>query len=406
MPTIHLAMVLVGLVALVVAAAYSVLALLAVVVWQHRRAPIGLAGLPPVTVLKPLCGAEPRLYENLRSFCEQRYPEFQVVFGVQDAADPALGVVRRLQAEFPSLPIEVVVNAEQHGGNRKVSNLLNMLGRARHDVLAMADSDTFVAPDYLAAVTAPLLDHKVGLVTCVFWDAPTEQIWSRLGAMYVNEWYMPSVLLAWLFGHTGYASGQTLCLRHDTLQAIGGLAAIANHLAEDNRLGELVRRHGQRILLSHYLLRTTRHEPSWTSLAGHELRWMRTLQVLRPRSFRLLFLSFSQPLALLGAAFAATEPTVAPAALTLLLTVVATRLALYFEHRRGDERTLFADLWLLPARDMLIVWVWCRSFFASRLTWRGNEFDVGADGIMRKLPEFPVVQQPSTSAQANSECEF
>jgi ceramide glucosyltransferase len=399
MPTIRLAMVLVGFSALAVATAYSVLALLAVWVWRRRRAPIGLAGLPPVTVLKPLCGAEPRLYDDLRSFCEQRYPEFQVVFGVQDAADPALEVVRRLQAEFPSLAIDVVVNAEQHGSNRKVSNLINMLGRARHDVLAMADSDARVAPDYLASVTAPLLDHEVGLVTCVFWDAPTEQIWSRLGAMYVNEWYMPSVLLAWLFGHTSYASGQTLCLRRDTLQAIGGLAAIANYLAEDNRLGELIRRHGQRIVLSHYLLRTTRHEPSLTSLMGHELRWMRTLKVLRPRSFRLLFLSFSLPLALLGAALTATGPAAAPAALILLMTVVVTRLALYFVHRRGDERTPFADLWLLPARDMLIGWVWCRSFFVSRLTWRGKEFDVGADGIMRDLSDSPVVQNPSATAQ-------
>src|SRR5215470_3106310 len=277
MPTIHLAMAVVGLAALAVAAAYSTLALLAVVVWQPRRGALtNMAGRPPVTVLKPLCGAEPRLYENLRSFCEQSYPEFQLVFGVQDAADPALGVVQRLQAEFPSLQIDVVVDAKQHGANRKVSNLLNMLERARHDVLAMADSDTFVAPDYLAAVTPPLLDHEVGLVTCAFWDTPTEEIWSRLGAMYVNEWYMPAVLLARLFGHRGYASGQTLCLRRATLRAIGGLEAIANHLAEDNRLGELVRELGQRIVLSHHLLRTTRREPSLACLADHELRWMRT----------------------------------------------------------------------------------------------------------------------------------
>ena len=389
MPTIHLAMAVVGLAALAVAAAYSILALLAVVVWQRRGAPTSPVDLPPVTVLKPLCGAEPRLYENLRSFCEQSYPEFQLVFGVHDAADPALGVVQRLQAEFPSLPIDVVVDAKEHGANPKVSNLLNMLERARHDVLAMADSDTFVAPDYLAAVTAPLLDHEVGLVTCVFWDEPTEQIWSRLGAMYVNEWYMPAVLLAWLFGHRGYASGQTLCLRRATLRAIGGLEAIANHLAEDNRLGELIREHGQRIVLSHYLLRTTRHEPSLACLADHELRWMRTLQVLRPRSFRLLFLTFSPPLTLLGAACAASVPTVAPTAGTLLLAVLAARLALYFVHRRGDERILFADLWLLPARDLLILWVWCRSFFASRLTWRGSEFEVGADGLMRRPSRIP-----------------
>jgi ceramide glucosyltransferase len=385
MPTLHLPMAIAGLVALAVAAGYAVFALAAVLVWQRRRPLSTAAGLPPVTVLKPLCGAEPRLYENLRSFCQQDYREFQLVFGVRDAADPALAIVARLRTEFPSLPIDVVVNAEQHGSNRKVSNLINMLARARHDVVAMADSDAFVEPDYLAQVTAPLLDPQVGLVTCVFWDAPSAALWSRLGAMYVNEWYMPSVLLARLFGHTAYASGQTLCLRRDTLQAIGGLHTVVDHLAEDNRLGELVRAQGHRIVLSHYLLRTARDEPSWNLLAGHELRWMRTLKILRPGSFRLLFLTFSLPLAIVGIVLTSAEPLLAPAAWGLFLTAAVARLALHFVPRLRDAGRLFADLWLLPLRDLLILWAWGRSFFASRLTWRGSEFAVGTDGIMREL---------------------
>jgi ceramide glucosyltransferase len=385
MPTVHLSIAIVGLIALAVAASYSVLVLVAAVVWQRRRAPTKSSSLSPVTVLKPLCGAESGLYENLRSFCHQDYPEFQIVFGVRDATDPALLVVQRLQREFPSLPIAVMVSSKQHGSNRKVSNLVNMLELARHDVLVMADSDALVGPDYLAAVTAPLRDHEVGLVTCIFRDMPTRRIWSRLGAMYVNEWYMPSVLLARLFGHAGYASGQTLCLRRETLQGIGGLRVIADHLAEDNRLGELVRGNGQRIVLSPYLIKTARDEPTLDLLTGHELRWMRTLQVLRPRSFRLLFLSFSLPLALLGGALAATEPSVVPAAWMLFLTAMLARLALYLVHRLDNGQPLFSDLWLLPARDLLIFWVWCRTFFASRLRWCGSEFDVGTDGIIRNL---------------------
>src|SRR6185437_10708189 len=215
-----------------------------------RRISGAPAKLPPVTVLKPLCGAEPGLYDHLRSFCLQDYPEFQIVFGVGEADDPAIEVAGRLRAQFPKLAIDVVVDPRQHGHNRKISSLINMLKHARHDVLVMADSDAFVGRDYRTSVTAPLLDKKVGLVTCLYHGEPTHLVWSRLGAMYINEWYMPSVLLAWLFGHENYVSGQTLCLRRDTLQAIGGLLGIVNHLADDYELGQLVRRLGLRIVLS------------------------------------------------------------------------------------------------------------------------------------------------------------
>jgi len=336
-----------------------------------------------VTVLKPLCGAEPGLYENLRSFCQQDYPEFQIVFGVCDPDDPALRVVDRLVAEFPRLPIEVVIDPRQHGGNRKVSSLINMLGRARHDVLLMADSDAFAGPDYLATVTAPLLDRKVGLVTCLYHGEPTGRIWSRLGAMYVNEWYMPSVLLARLFGHQGYVSGQTLCMRRETLQRIGGLRAIADHLADDYRVGELIRGLGLRIVVSPYVLRAEHHEPTLDLLVQHEVRWMRTLRILRPRSFSLIFFGFSLPLAVLGLLLCAVEGSPCRLAWMLFELTVVARVALHFAHRLRGERPLLADFWLLPARDLLLCWVWWRTFFTSRITWRGSEFDVDAHGIIR-----------------------
>ena len=219
---------------------------------------------------------------------------------MRDPADPALAVVQRLEAEFPSLPIDVVVNPQLHGSNYKIGNLINMLERARHDVLIIADSDTFVAPDYLACVTAPLNDRNVGLVTCVYEDVPTKGIWSRLGAMYINEWYIPSALLAALFGHRNYASGQTLCLRRQTLSALGGFAVMANHLADDYRLGELIRGLGLRIELSPTVVMAEHDEPSLDCLTRHELRWMRTIRALRPRSFRVMFLSFLLPMACCG----------------------------------------------------------------------------------------------------------
>src|SRR5882762_2416168 len=385
MPSIQALMTVVGFVCLGLAAGYAVVTVVAVLVWRMQRSPNKPPSMPPITVLKPLCGAEPGLHEHLRSFCRQDYPEFQIVFGVRDAGDPACAVVKRLAAEFPSVPIELVINPQLHGSNLKISNLINMLPYARHDVLAMADSDAFVGTDYLTTVTAPLLDRDIGLVTSVSRGTPTKGIWSRLGAMYINEWYVPSVLLAWLFGYQGYVSGQTVCLRRDTLRALGGLRVLADHLADDHRLGELVRALGLRIVLSPYLVDGEHHEPSFDALVRHELRWMRKIHVLRPRSFRLIFISFGLPLAILGLIAALAESSRSSAAWMLFGITLLARMALHFVHRLRDDRAPLSDFWLLPARDVLICWVWCRSFFTSHVTWRGNEFDVDADGVMRPL---------------------
>jgi ceramide glucosyltransferase len=386
MPLTLLLPTLLGFAALVTAAGYLVLACVAVLVWKGERAGMRWSLAPSVTVLQPLCGAEPGLYEHLKSLCEQDYPDFQIVYGVRDADDPALAIVDRLRGEFPSRHIDLVVNPQRHGNNFKVSNLMNMFTRARHDVLTMVDSDVSVGPDYLATVTAPLANREVGMVSCVYRDVPTARIWSRLGAMYINEWYMPSVLLARLFGFKGYASGQTLCLRRDTLQAIGGLQAIANHLADDFRLGELIRGLGLRIVLSPYPVRAGHDEPDAGSLIRHKLRWLRTIRVLRPRSFCLLFLSFSPSLAVGGIALAALDPSVTSVAWLLFWTAVLARLVLYVRQRLDDPRSLGADLWLLPAHEMLMWLVWFGCFFTSRITWRGHEFDVDANGGLSSSP--------------------
>jgi len=377
---LHELVALLGIVLLIVAAGYEVLASLAVLVFEVLRRSRVSAGRPqpPLTVLKPLCGAEPGLYENLRSFCMQDYPQYQIVFGIQDATDPALAVVARVMREFPALPMEVVISGRQHGSNRKVSSLINMLPRARHDLLMIADSDARVDPDYLSSMVAPLNDSKVGLVTCIYRGMPNSGVWSRLGAMYVNDWYMPSVLVAWLFGHREYASGLTLCMRRETLRATGGLQRLSNHLADDYELGALIRGTGLKIALSSRIPQTGHTEPHFDHLVSHETRWMRTIRVLRPKSFRFLFLSFGLPLAVLGLILSSGLPAVATLHTTLFLTALLARLG------RSKERSI-SDLCLLPVRDLLLCWVWWRAFRTSTVTWRGNEFAVDAQGIMRSL---------------------
>jgi ceramide glucosyltransferase len=385
--SLHLIAALAGMLLVTVAAAYSGITFCAALIFRLRRTqrtpPLRR---PPVTLLKPLCGTEPELYLNLRSFCLQDYPSYQIVFGVREAADPAIAVVRRLMHEFPALPMELVVNDAQHGGNRKISNLINILPYARHDLLIIADSDTQVRGDYLNAVTRPLLDPHVGMVTCIYRCIPSGGIWSRLGSMYINDWYMPAVLLAWLFGHRGYASGQTIALRRDTLDAIGGLQGVANQLADDHRLAEGVRRIGQRVVLSDYLLETVQSEPTAADLMRHELRWMRTIRVLATGSFNLLFVGFTLPLLGVGAALAAEEPRFAGPLIASALLTLACRLGLSWLARLGQRRSSLADLWLLPVRDLLLCWVWSRALFTSRVSWRGSEYEVDRRGVLRANP--------------------
>jgi ceramide glucosyltransferase len=368
-----------------VAAAYAILAVVAAVVWRLPRRPVALAAPPPVTILKPLCGAEPGLYANLRSFCQQDYPEYQLVFGIADQADPACAVARRLSAEFPAIAIDVVIDPRVHGSNGKISNLINMLPAARHDLLIIADSDCRVGPDYLDRVTAPLQTPAVGLVTCLYRGIPARSIWSRIGAMYINEWYVPQVLLARLFGHEGYVSGQTIALRRATLSAIGGFEALVDHLAEDHQMGRLVRTAGLRIVLSPYLVLGGFHEQDLRAVTRHELRWMCTLRTLAPRSMQWIFVTFSLPLALLGLSVAATRPPISTLAWFLFLLTLAARLAVHLIHRWHRDRFPLTDLWLVPARDLLLCWVWWRSMFSAHIDWRGSEFVVNTDGTMRRI---------------------
>jgi ceramide glucosyltransferase len=357
----------------------------------------------PVTVLKALCGAEPGLYEQLRSFCHQHYEMFQLVFGVQDAADPALQVVQRLREEHPGLDIAVVVDATLHGCNRKISNLMNMLPHARHALLVMADSDIVVSPDYLARVVAPLADPAVGLVTCAYFGRtaaspeppgaaagidgpacpprPAARLASRLGAMFINDWFMPSVLLAARFGSRSFVSGATIAMRAEALAAVGGLRRLADQLADDYRLGELVREHGLAVVLSDMTVVTTVSERGLGSLCRHELRWLRTIQSAQPLGYACCFPSFALPTAVVGAALAQFGAV----ATALLAITAAARLVLHYFAGRGSFRRRWADVALLPLRDALLAVLWIWSFRRREIVWREQRFGIGQDGSLHRV---------------------
>jgi ceramide glucosyltransferase len=337
---------------------------------------------PPVTILKPLCGAEPETYACLRSFCQQAYPEYQVIFGVSDEADPAVAVVKRLQGEFPHLDLAVAVERRQHGSNPKVTNLINMMAFARHDYLIISDCDVKVGSDYLAKLVPALRDEGVGIVTCCYRGVPRRGLWSLLGSMYINEWFMPSVRVAALTGYRSFAFGVTIGIRREVLAKIGGFTAISNQLADDYRLGELTRQHGLRTVLSEVVVETLVRERSASELISHELRWRRTIRNLSPLGYGLTFVTFGVPVTALQMLLARGA---APAVAIFTMTALARVLLQSSAGRPGVQA---AKLLLMPFRDLLHLFLWIWSFATSRVQWRNDHYRLGRDGSAEPVARF------------------
>lgn len=355
-----------------------------VIAWLAVRKPIRSSecmpnAAPPVTILKPLCGAEPETYACLRSFCDQQYPQFQIVFGVADATDPAVAIVERLQREYPHLGLRLSIDRRQHGSNRKVSNLINMMPVVRHEMLVIADSDVFVAPDYLARVVGPLADQSVGIVTCTYQGRPRLGFWSLLGSLFINDWFVPSVRVAALSGSRSFAFGATVAIRREVLSDIGGFKSIANHLADDYRLGELTRRAGLRTVLSDVVVETFVSETTVRELVRHELRWLRTIRAVRPLGYSFTFLTFSIPVAVFGSVLAQGSP----ATLGMLTMTMVVRWLRHLRTRRPGS-PLSRGL-LLPLRDLLSLGLWGWSFVTRRVRWRDSHFYVARDGSVRLI---------------------
>ncbi|CAG4921434.1 bacteriohopanetetrol glucosamine biosynthesis glycosyltransferase HpnI [Paraburkholderia gardini] len=332
-----------------------------------------------ISVLKPLCGAEPRLYENLTTFCKQRHERFQLVLGVSSQDDPAVSVVRRLQAAWPAHDIELVVNGRVHGSNRKVSNLINMAERARYEMIVIADSDIAVPPDYLDRVAAPLSDRHVGVVTCLYVAQGIGGFWPRVGALFVNEWFAPSVRVAHATGSRRFGFGATLALRRSTLERIGGFSALRNCLADDYWLAEHVRALGLRTVLSRVIVTTDVIEPTLATLWQRETRWLRTIRSVRPHGFAFLFITFTSPWLMLAACIAygleaATGSAHGPAALASEASIIAGGVARVLLHWRSARHagTFWRDLALTPLRDTLLAVQWFAATFGSHVMWRGT----------------------------------
>ncbi len=362
---------------------YAIVAIAAIRRLARAEAGVPPTSFPAITVLKPLHGAEPGLYENLASFCDQDYAgPTQVLFGVQDASDPAVEVVRRLIDERPGRDLALVLHESAAGPNPKIANLAGLASHIRHDVVIVADADIGVPRHYLRDVVAALAQPRVGAVTLLYRGEQRGGAWARLASMGIDYHFLPSVLVGLRLGLAQPCFGSTIALRRGTLASIGGLEAFARFLADDYAIGQAVRTAGMNVAIPSLVVAHSCSERSATDLLRHEIRWARTTRALSPLGYAGSIVTHAFPWALLGAAFTGF----APVGLTAIGAALAVRLVLQLQvdHTLRVARNRG---WLGPVRDVLAFGVHVATYFVNVVGWRGRRFRVRADGTLVAIGE-------------------
>jgi ceramide glucosyltransferase len=354
---------------------YSVLTIAAAREYLGQPAPPPRLPAEPVSVLKPLSGAEERLEENLRSFLVQQYPAFEILFAVRRADDPAVAVVEKLRAEFPAVPLRLILTGEPPYPNAKVYSLDRMKSEARYDLLVMSDSDIHVTPGMLAQVAAEFADPRVGLSTCPYRAVPGKGVWSTLEALGMNTQFLGGILAARMLDGMKFALGPTIAARKSVLDEMGGFDRLKDYLAEDFVMGKFADELGYRVLLSSYVIEHHIGSQGMAANLTHRLRWCRSTRRSRPAGY--VGELFTMPLAtaLLSLLWA---PAVWPvAALSILLRAASAWACAGWVLRDPLTARLW---WLLPVQDILAFAMWIAGFFGNHIVWRGRRYFLHSDG--------------------------
>jgi ceramide glucosyltransferase len=352
---------------------YYLLCLWSALAVLRQKEPVATGPLPAVSLLKPLRGADPELDAALRSHCAQDYPQYEVLLGVSDLADPAVPVAEQLAREFPDR-VRLLLCPEALGANRKVSTLIQMLAQARHAHVLINDSDIRVPPDYLRRVFVHFEDPTVGMVTSLYRGRPAATLGSRLEALGISTDFIPGVLAARQLEGIRFGLGCTLALSRKALDAIGGLPPIVDYLADDYQLGYRVSQQGMRVALSQLVVETQVAAYSLGGFFEHQLRWARAVRHSRPAGYFAMALSFGQTWSLAALVLS----RFAPWAWGLLGTTVLLRwlMALVVGVGVLDDRQVRRSFLLIPLRDFLSLLVWIGSYAGRRIHWRGDVFIV------------------------------
>lgn len=343
--------------------------------------------LPPVSILKPLKGTDPEIYESFRSHCVQDYPEYEIIFGVSDSGDPAVASVEKLRRQFPEHAIRLMICPEKLGSNSKVSNLEQMVKVARYEHLIVNDSDIRVERDYLRRVMAQFVtetndDAGVGMVTCLYRGIPARTFGSRLEALGISTDFCAGVLAArQLEGGLRFGLGSTLAFRRADLERIGGFRAIVDFLADDYELGRRIAGLGREVRLSEAVVETRLPAYDLRGFWAHQLRWSRGVRDSRPGGYFGLVMTFGLMWALLNLIVS----HVAPWSWVMLGVVALLRLAVALAVGKAvlRDQLLLQQLWLLPIRDLIAVAVWIASFAGHTVAWRGDRFELKHGRLIR-----------------------
>jgi ceramide glucosyltransferase len=368
------------LIVLGLAAAFGCLFMLVAALFVLRPAPPEQAqatAAPSVTILKPLHGDEVGLYENLASFLDQDYPgPVQIVFGVEDPNDAAIANVERLRVAYPDRAIELVIEPRAMGSNPKVANLINMQPRIAHDIVVLADSDIRVSRDYLSNLAGALL-RLGGVVSCPYYGISTGNLWSKLARLTIDSHFLPGVMVGSRLKISRPCLGSTVALHRTTLTAIGGFEPLADCLADDYVLGELVADRGGAVSMLPFAVGHVCGESSFVELWRHELRWALTIRTIDPLGYLGWVVTHAFPLALLVWIFGAGWPAAA-----LALAALGCRALLIFATERGYGLPTH-PYWLIPVRDLLSFAVFAAGFVARDVSWRGHHYELMSQGLLK-----------------------
>ena len=340
--------------------------------------PPALKSPEPISILKPLAGLDLDLESNLRTFFEQDYSAFQILFAVRNEKDPAAEVVARLQREFSAVPSRLLITGEPPYPNAKVFSLDRMLAAAANDLVVMSDSDIRVTPDLLRTVAAEFQDEHLGVATCPYRAVAGKSFWSRLEATGMNTDFWGSALVARMLEGMHFAVGPTIAARRQVLQAIGGFDRVKDYLAEDFVLGKFAAEQGYGVILSSYVIEHHIGSATLRENLTHRLRWARSTRRSRPAGYIGQLFTMPLPLALLVCAFAPAWWPVLP--LTLMVRAVAAYMV--------SSRVLQAKInWLLlPIEDILGFCFWLAGFFGKTISWRGRRYRLFSDGRFELMP--------------------
>ncbi len=342
----------------------------------HDEKPVDGTVQPPVTILKPLHGAEPGLAARLAAFCRQDYGRpIQILCGAPDSAATSITAVRSVKREHPDAAIELNVDPRRQGSNRKISNLINMMPRVRHDTIILSDSDIVVHRGYVRALVALLEDPRIGAVTCLYHGIGGDGLWSRLSALAINSHFLPQAITGLAIKVTKPCFGATIAVERSTLERIGGFGRFADELADDYAIGMAVRAAGYEVATAPFLVGHRCFERSLRQLVLHQIRIARTIKNIDPIGYAGTIITHPWPLALLGMLSGST------AAALVAVAALASRVAVCrcVERRFGLPRE---NLWLIPLQDIIAFAVYVASFFGATVHWQGADYHVAGDGTL------------------------